>query len=99
MVGGSGEGAAMSSPGSSPGGGSGGGAKRGRDPEEDVYVDNLNSHKRYLSEVGLPPVSTAVSVRFLVSARIGRGKRLPCFRFQAVSRFLEYGQSEFFLDP
>jgi hypothetical protein len=62
MVGGSGEGAAMSSPGSSPGGG----AKRGRDPEEDVYVDNLNSHKRYLSEVGLPPVSTAVSVRFLV---------------------------------
>lgn len=30
-----------------------GGGKRGRDPEEDVYVDNLHSHKRYLSEVSL----------------------------------------------
>uniref|UniRef100_A0A0E0KYN9 Uncharacterized protein n=1 Tax=Oryza punctata TaxID=4537 RepID=A0A0E0KYN9_ORYPU len=30
---------------------SSGGGKRGRDPEEDVYVDNLHSHKRYLSEV------------------------------------------------
>ena len=49
MAGGSGE-AAMSPP-SSGGSGSGGG-KRGRDPEEDVYVDNLHSHKRYLSEVG-----------------------------------------------
>ncbi|KAF0926467.1 hypothetical protein E2562_025310 [Oryza meyeriana var. granulata] len=29
------------------------GGKRGRDPEEDVYVDNLHSHKRYLSEVAL----------------------------------------------
>uniref|UniRef100_J3M445 Uncharacterized protein n=1 Tax=Oryza brachyantha TaxID=4533 RepID=J3M445_ORYBR len=27
------------------------GGKRGRDPEEDVYVDNLHSHKRYLSEI------------------------------------------------
>ncbi|XP_042041386.1 uncharacterized protein LOC121786836 isoform X1 [Salvia splendens] len=26
-------------------------AKRGRDPEDEVYVDNLNSHKRYLSEI------------------------------------------------
>lgn len=25
--------------------------KRSRDPEDEVYVDNLNSHKRYLSEV------------------------------------------------
>lgn len=25
--------------------------KRGRDPEDEVYVDNLHSHKRYLSEV------------------------------------------------
>jgi hypothetical protein len=25
--------------------------KRTRDPEEEVYVDNLRSHKRYLSEV------------------------------------------------
>ncbi|KAG6436042.1 hypothetical protein SASPL_100923 [Salvia splendens] len=26
-------------------------AKRGRDPEDGVYIDNLNSHKRYLSEI------------------------------------------------
>ncbi|XP_019427941.1 PREDICTED: cell wall protein RBR3-like [Lupinus angustifolius] len=26
-------------------------AKRTRDPEEDVYVDNLRSHKRYLTEI------------------------------------------------
>lgn len=25
--------------------------KRNRDPEDEVYVDNLHSHKRYLSEV------------------------------------------------
>ncbi|GJW43097.1 hypothetical protein Tco_0071896 [Tanacetum coccineum] len=25
--------------------------KRCRDPEDDLYVDNLNSHKRYLTEV------------------------------------------------
>ncbi|XP_030480949.2 uncharacterized protein LOC115697917 isoform X2 [Cannabis sativa] len=27
------------------------GAKRSRDPEDEVYVDNLHSHKRYLSEL------------------------------------------------
>ncbi|WOK94691.1 hypothetical protein Cni_G03396 [Canna indica] len=27
------------------------GAKRGRDPEEEVYLDNFHSHKRYLSEI------------------------------------------------
>lgn len=32
---------------SSPGG------KRSRDPEDEVYLDNLHSHKRYLSEVCL----------------------------------------------
>ncbi|KAH9730681.1 hypothetical protein KPL70_009729 [Citrus sinensis] len=26
-------------------------AKRSRDPEDEVYVDNLHSHKRYLSEI------------------------------------------------
>ncbi|KAL5983603.1 hypothetical protein ACLOJK_017691 [Asimina triloba] len=26
-------------------------AKRGRDPEDEIYVDNLHSHKRYLSEI------------------------------------------------
>ena len=28
-----------------------GGGKRGRDPEDEVYLDNLHSSKRYLSEV------------------------------------------------
>lgn len=27
--------------------------KRSRDPEDEVYIDNLHSHKRYLSEVFL----------------------------------------------
>lgn len=27
--------------------------KRSRDPEDEIYIDNLHSHKRYLSEVGL----------------------------------------------
>lgn len=27
--------------------------KRSRDPEDEVYLDNLHSHKRYLSEVAL----------------------------------------------
>ncbi|XP_066362251.1 uncharacterized protein [Miscanthus floridulus] len=53
MAGGSGE-AAMSPP-------SSGGGKRGRDPEEDVYVDNLHSHKRYLSE---PLLCTTVAAFF-----------------------------------
>jgi len=39
------------------------GGKRGRvpDPEEDVYVDNLHSHKRYLTEVR-PSVRLSLSV-------------------------------------
>ncbi|KAJ3669295.1 hypothetical protein LUZ60_011245 [Juncus effusus] len=28
-----------------------GGGKRGRDPEDEVYIDNLHSSKRYLSEI------------------------------------------------
>lgn len=32
--------------------------KRSRDPEDEVYVDNLHSHKRYLSEV-------CISIRIL----------------------------------
>ncbi|EYU46790.1 hypothetical protein ABFS82_04G009300 [Erythranthe guttata] len=39
--------AAAASPSSSPSAT----AKRGRDPEDEVYIDNLNCHKRYLSEV------------------------------------------------
>lgn len=46
-MGGSGGDAAAGSPSST---GNGGG-KRGRDPEDEVYLDNLHSSKRYLSEV------------------------------------------------
>lgn len=41
------EGSATTSSSSSPAAS----VKRGRDPEDEVYVDNLHSHKRYLSEV------------------------------------------------
>ena len=44
-------GSETNSPTPSPGG------KRSRDPEDEVYIDNLNSHKRYLSEVSLSPLS------------------------------------------
>lgn len=72
MGGGSGE-AAMSPP-------SSGSGKRGRDPEEDVYVDNLHSHKRYLSEVRRPPAH-AFLLRVLGSdvsgVQSGSGKAVP----------------------
>ncbi|XP_051141650.1 uncharacterized protein LOC127258735 [Andrographis paniculata] len=42
------EGNASGSSSSAPGSPS---VKRGRDPEDEVYVDNLHSHKRYLSEI------------------------------------------------
>lgn len=42
------------------------GGKRGRvpDPEEDVYVDNLHSHKRYLTEVRPSVLSLSCRARF-----------------------------------
>jgi hypothetical protein len=46
-MGGSGGDAAAGSPGST----GNCGAKRGRDPDDEVYLDNLHSSKRYLSEV------------------------------------------------
>ncbi|KAJ1686020.1 hypothetical protein LUZ63_017410 [Rhynchospora breviuscula] len=46
-MGGSGGDAAAGSPSST----GNSGAKRGRDPEDEVYVDNLHSSKRYLSEI------------------------------------------------
>lgn len=72
MAGGSGEGAAMSPPSSSGVGGGGGGGKRGRDPEEDVYVDNLHSHKRYLSEVGAPSVSPWLCLPLVLGLGLNR---------------------------
>ncbi|KAG8052243.1 hypothetical protein GUJ93_ZPchr0001g32784 [Zizania palustris] len=48
MVGGGGSGGGAEAGIMSP---AAGGGKRGRGAEEDVYVDNLHSHKRYLSEI------------------------------------------------
>ncbi|KAG8084758.1 hypothetical protein GUJ93_ZPchr0010g9950 [Zizania palustris] len=62
MVGGGGE-AAKSPP--------SGGGKRGRDPEEDVYVDNLHSHKRYLCEVGLYPAPPSPWMLLCMCRRFG----------------------------
>ena len=41
----------MGSESNSPSSSSSPSGKRSRDPEDEVYVDNLHSHKRYLSEV------------------------------------------------
>ncbi|KAM0834773.1 hypothetical protein ACQ4PT_063370 [Festuca glaucescens] len=90
MVGGSGEGAALSSPASSPGGGSGGGAKRGRDPEEDVYVDNLNSHKRYLSEImasSLNGLSVGDSLADNIMESPARSESPSCVRDEIISQY------------
>ncbi|OEL26995.1 hypothetical protein BAE44_0011984 [Dichanthelium oligosanthes] len=80
MAGGTGE-AAMSPPSS---GGSGGGGKRGRDPEEDVYVDNLHSHKRYLSEImasSLNGLTVGDSLADNIMESPVRSETASCFRF------------------
>ncbi|CAD6334568.1 unnamed protein product [Miscanthus lutarioriparius] len=87
MAGGSGE-AAMSPP-SSGGSGSGGG-KRGRDPEEDVYVDNLHSHKRYLSEImasSLNGLSVGDSLPDNIMESPARSETASCFRDEILSQY------------
>ncbi|KAK3164324.1 hypothetical protein QOZ80_1AG0016040 [Eleusine coracana subsp. coracana] len=61
----------------------GGGGKRGRDAEEDVYVDNLHSHKRYLSEVmasSMNGLSVGDSVTDNAMRSPVRMENTPCFR-------------------
>ncbi|CAL4902844.1 unnamed protein product [Urochloa decumbens] len=87
MAGGSGE-AAMSPP-SSVGSGSGGG-KRGRDPEEDVYVDNLHSHKRYLSEImasSLNGLSVGDSLPDNIMESPARSETASSFRDEILSQY------------
>ncbi|CAL4910240.1 unnamed protein product [Urochloa decumbens] len=87
MAGGSGE-AAMSPP-SSGGSGSGGG-KRGRDPEEDVYVDNLHSHKRYLSEImasSLNGLSVGDSLPDNIMESPARSETASSFRDEILSQY------------
>ncbi|CAN6345350.1 unnamed protein product [Urochloa humidicola] len=87
MAGGSGE-AAMSPP-SSGGSGSGGG-KRGRDPEEDVYVDNLHSHKRYLSEImasSLNGLSVGDSLHDNIMESPARSDTASSFRDEILSQY------------
>ncbi|WVZ96547.1 hypothetical protein U9M48_042175 [Paspalum notatum var. saurae] len=83
MAGGSGE-AALSPPPSS------GGGKRARDPEEDVYVDNLHSHKRYLSEImasSLNGLSVGDSLPDNIMESPARSETASCFRDEILSQF------------
>jgi len=45
-------------------------AKRTRDPEEEVYLDNLRSHKRYLSEVTYIIFLISPFCRFIITSFI-----------------------------
>ncbi|XP_037456289.1 uncharacterized protein LOC119326782 isoform X1 [Triticum dicoccoides] len=90
MAGGSGEGAAMSPPSSSGVGGGSGGGKRGRDPEEDVYVDNLHSHKRYLSEImasSLNGLSVGDSLADNIMESPARSESFSCVRDEIISQY------------
>ncbi|AQK92703.1 uncharacterized protein LOC100276193 [Zea mays] len=83
MAGGSGE-AAMSPPSSSASG------KRGRDPEEDVYVDNLHSHKRYLSEImasSLNGLSVGDSLPDNIMESPARSETASCYRDEILSQY------------
>uniref|UniRef100_A0A0D9WD13 Uncharacterized protein n=1 Tax=Leersia perrieri TaxID=77586 RepID=A0A0D9WD13_9ORYZ len=81
MGGGGGE-AAMSPP--------SGGGKRGRDPEEDVYVDNLHSHKRYLSEImasSLNGLSVGDSLVDNIMESPARSESASYFRDEMISQY------------
>lgn len=43
--------------------------KRGRDPEDEVYLDNFHSHKRYLSEVCISWPNLLLRLRLLLFLR------------------------------
>ncbi|KAK3160803.1 hypothetical protein QOZ80_1BG0064770 [Eleusine coracana subsp. coracana] len=65
----------------------GGGGKRGRDAEEDVYVDNLHSHKRYLSEImasSMNGLSVGDSVTDNTMGSPVRLENAPCFRDETI---------------
>ncbi|XP_052155761.1 uncharacterized protein LOC127773662 [Oryza glaberrima] len=83
MVGGGGGGEAAMSPPS-------GGGKRGRDPEEDVYVDNLHSHKRYLSEImasSLNGLSVGDSLVDNIMESPARSENTSYFRDEIISQY------------
>lgn len=64
--------------------------KRGRDPEDEVYIDNLHSHKRYLSEVCS---SNLQKLRFLPSFLTLYYPHVIIFHFPD----MEFSISEIFL--
>nr|CAB3473088.1 unnamed protein product [Digitaria exilis] len=81
MVGGGGGQAAMSP---APSGG-----KRGRGPEEDIYVDNLHSHKRYLTEImasSMNGLSVGDSVADNIMVSPVRLENASCFRDEIGTR-------------
>ncbi|OEL26279.1 hypothetical protein BAE44_0012703 [Dichanthelium oligosanthes] len=84
------------------GGGSGGGGgqaaiapapsggKRGRGPEEDVYVDNLHSHKRYLSEImasSMNGLSVGDSVADNIMVSPVKLENTSCFRDEMIKQY------------
>lgn len=72
------EGSAAASPSSSSPAAS---VKRGRDPEDEVYVDNLHSHKRYLSEVEFRSIFQFVELLSLRVSdyKLSIFKKISCF--------------------
>ncbi|KAL5228726.1 hypothetical protein ABZP36_016991 [Zizania latifolia] len=68
----------------------GGGGKRGRGAEEDVYVDNLHSHKRYLSEImasSLNGLSVGDSVSENIMMSPVRLESTSSFRDEIISQY------------
>lgn len=58
--------------------------KRSRDPEDEVYVDNLHSHKRYLSEVEFRSIFQFVELLSLSASLITNSQFSKNIRVSAV---------------
>ncbi|XP_062210060.1 uncharacterized protein LOC133911703 [Phragmites australis] len=66
------------------------GGKRGRGPKEDVYVDNLRSHKRYLSEImasSMNGLSVADSVADNIMVSPVRLESASCLRDEMITQY------------
>ncbi|KAL6621192.1 hypothetical protein ACP70R_033624 [Stipagrostis hirtigluma subsp. patula] len=66
------------------------GGKRGRGHEEDVYVDNLHSHKRYLTEImasSMNGLSVGDSVADNIMVSPVRPENASCFRDDMITQY------------
>ncbi|CAO2208113.1 unnamed protein product [Urochloa humidicola] len=67
-----------------------GGGKRGRGHEEDVYIDNLHSHKRYLTEImasSMNGLSVGDSVADNIMVSPVRLENASCFRDEMITQY------------